>query len=303
MKFIIAGAGGVGGIIGASLARAGHEVSWLARGRNLAALRTTGLSVESPLGNFTLGPQQASDDARELGAADAVIVAVKLYDLAALAPRLAPLATPDTLLLPLQNGIEGPSILAAALPGARVLKGMVVVKAALSQPGRVVCKSGFVRIRMGGRAGLEALAGALNSGNGMTATVSPDIDGDLWRKFVMLASFSAVSCLARASIGAVLDNRQAFDLLLQAVAEATSVAGALGVQMPANPRDIVEPQIKDLPREGKPSMLEDLEAGRPLELDFLSGTVVRLGREHGVPTPVHATACSALAMHSRPTGV
>lgn len=299
MKFVIAGAGGVGGIIGAGLAQAGHQVGWLARGRNLAALRTAGLSVESPLGNFTLGPQQASDDARELGAADAVIVAVKLYDLGALAPALAPLAARGTLLLPLQNGIEGHSILAAALPHARVLKGMVVVKAALPQPGRVVCKSGFVRIRMGGRPGLEQLAAALNSGRGITATVSPDIDGDVWRKFVMLASFSAVSCLARASIGQVLDNRQAFDLLLQAVAEATCVAGALGVQLPADPREIVEPQVKDLPREGKPSMLEDLEAGRPLELEFLSGTVVRLGREHAIPTPVHAMACSALAMHTR----
>ncbi len=300
MKFVIAGAGGVGAIIGASLAHAGHEVSWLARGRNLAALRTTGLSVVSPLGNFALGPQQASDDARELGAADALIVAVKLYDLAALAPALAPLATPDTLVLPLQNGVEGPSILAAALPAARVLKGMVVVKAALPLPGRVVCKSGFVRIRMGGRAGLDALAGALNTGNGMTATVSPDIDDDVWRKFVMLASFSAVSCLARATIGQVLENTQAFDLLLQAVSEALSVARASGVTLPGNPREIVEPQVKDLPREGKPSMLEDLEAGRPLELDFLSGTVVRLGREHGVATPVHAMAYSALAMHSRP---
>lgn len=299
MRFVIAGAGGVGGAIGARLAEAGHEVGWLARGANLAALRR-GLRLESPLGGVTLGAQKASSDAEELGAADAVIVAVKMYALAELAPRLRPLARRGTLVLPLQNGIEAHGVLSAALPGAVVVKGMVSVKAHLAAPGEVVCKSGFCRVRFGGEAPRErlaAFASAMNEGKGIGAVVSETIDTDLWTKFVMLASFSAVACLARTSIGEVLEDADANGLLHDAVSEAIAVARACGVALPTDAQALVEPQVRDLPREGRPSMLEDLEAGRPLELDFLSGAVVRLGERHGVPTPIHAFARRALAMH------
>ena len=296
MRFVIAGPGGVGGNLGARLAEAGHEVAWLARGANLAALRR-GVVLESPLGDVRLGPQRAAEDAAELGAADAVIVAVKMYSLGALAPRLAPLVRADTLVLPLQNGVESHAVLAPALPGARLLKGMVSVKARLKSPGVVECKSGFCRVRFGGP-GADALADALRTAKGVEVTVAADIDLDLWRKFVMLASFSAVSCLSRATIGQVLGERQAYAQLLEAVEEAARVARALGVALPADVEPLVQSQVRDLPREGKPSMLEDLEAGRPLELDYLSGAVVRLGGRCGVPTPFHAMAASLLAMHA-----
>ena len=296
MRFVIAGAGGVGGNLGVRLIEAGHGVAWLARGANLAALRR-GVSLESPLGNLRLGPQEADEDASRLGRADAVIVAVKMYGLAELAPRLAPLAGPGTLILPLQNGVEAHSILGAALPPASVLKGMVSVKTRLKGPGEVECKSGFCRVRFGGPDSAP-LAAALNGGKGIDAVVSADIDADLWRKFVMLASFSAVACLARATIGQVLDDPQAYRLLIDAVTEAATVARARGIAMEADIRSLVDAQVRDLPRDGKPSMLEDLEAGRPLELDFLSGAVARLGAQAGVPTPFHAMASRALAMHA-----
>ena len=300
MKFVIVGAGGVGGNIGARLIEAGHGVAWLARGRNLAALRA-GLLLESPLGNLELGAQEASDDARRLAPPDAVIVAVKMYSLAALAAHLAPLAARGTLFLPLQNGIEAHSVLSAALPQAQVVKGMASTKSQLAAPGRVVCKSGFCRMRIGGHASTEALASALNSGKGLTATVSQAIDADLWRKFVMLASFSAVSCLARATIGQVLENAASRALLLDAVAEAARVGRACSVDLPSDVAELVDSQVKDLPRDGRPSMLEDLEGGRPLELEFLSGAVVRLGAARNVPTPIHDFARRALAMHAQGT--
>jgi 2-dehydropantoate 2-reductase len=115
----------------------------------------------------------------------------------------------------------------------------------------------------------------------------------------MLASFSAVSCLSRATIGQVLGDEPAYRQLLQAVEEAARVARALGLSLPAEVEPLVQSQVKDLPREGKPSMLEDLEAGRPLELDYLSGAVVRLGERCGVATPFHAMAARLLALHSR----
>jgi 2-dehydropantoate 2-reductase len=295
MRFVIAGAGGVGGTLGARMVEAGHQVAWLARGANLAALRE-GLRLESPNGDLRLGRQEAEDDPRKLGRADALVVSVKTYSLAELAPRLAPLAGPDTVVLPLQNGIEARDVLANALPAARVLNGMVSVKAHLDKPGLVICRSGFCRMRFAG-AGATPLAEALNQGKGLEAVVSPDIDADVWRKFVMLSSFSAVACLTRGNIGRVLDDPAAHALLLEAVGEALEVARARGVRLEGSPAQIVDAQVRDLPREGKPSMLEDLLAGRPLEIDSLSGTVARLGAQCGVPTPFHALATRVLAMH------
>jgi 2-dehydropantoate 2-reductase len=296
MRFVIAGAGGVGGAIGARLVEAGHDVAWLARGANGDALRR-GLRLQSPLGDLELGPQKVENAARELGPADVVIVAVKMYGLAQLARELRPLG--EACFLPLQNGIEAHDMLAAALPGAGVLKGMVSVKSHLAAPGLVVCKSGFCRIRFGGDVHpgrLGAIEAALNSGKGIHAAVSTETEADLWRKFVMLTSFSAVSCLARASIGEVLESPDAYGLLLEAAEEAIAVARARGVSFTDGAEELVQSQVRDLPREGRPSMLEDLEAGRPLELEFLSGAVSRLGRGHGVPTPVHTMAYRALAM-------
>jgi 2-dehydropantoate 2-reductase len=298
MRFAIVGAGGVGGNLGVRLAEAGHSVAWLARGRNLFALRD-GLRLESPLGDVCLGAQQASDDAAALAPVDAVIVAVKMYSLEALAPSLRPFG--QAWLLPLQNGIEAHAMLAAALPRAQVLKGMVATKSHLAAPGQVVCKSGFARIKLGGapQRELAALLDALNSAKGVSAEYSPDIETELWRKFVMLASFSAVSCLARASIGQIRDNPEAYHLVLDAVAEAVAVAQAQNVQLDRDIAELVDSQVRDLPREARPSMLEDLEAGRALELEYLSGALVRLGARHGVPTPFHVMANRALEMHAR----
>jgi 2-dehydropantoate 2-reductase len=303
MKIVIVGAGGVGGNLGVRLAEAGHDVAYLVRGRSLAALRSTGISLASPLGDVTLGPQRAGDDAAELGMADAVVVTVKLYDLADLAPRLAPLVGPETAVLPLQNGVEAHEILAASLGAAAVMKGMVSVKSTLTAPGHVACKSGFCRIRFGAaaprsHARAQRLGAALNSGRGVEATLSDDVDSDVWLKFVMLTAFSAVACLARATIGEVLGNAASRALVLEAAEEAAAVGRARGIALPADISAVTLRQVADMPRDGRPSMLEDLLAGRRLELPWLSGAVMRLGEAAGVPTPFHATAYRALAMHA-----
>lgn len=302
MKFVIAGAGGVGGTIGVRLAEAGHDVAWLVRGASLAVLRERGIALNAPQGEVRLGPQKASDRAEDLGAADAVIVTVKLYDLEALAPRLAPLAGADTAILPLQNGVEAHAMLAKALPGARPLKGTVSVKASLAVPGVVDAKSDFCRMRFGEGDGkpsarTERLAETLGAAIGVAAAATPEIELDLWKKFVMLTSFSATACLARARIGQVLGDPGARAFALDAAHEAAAVGRARGVKLPADIVEATLAQVVGMPPEGKPSMLEDLEAGRRLELPWLSGAVVRLGQEAGVPTPLHAMACRLLGMH------
>ena len=282
------------------LAQAGHEIAWLARSTTLAALREHGIRLEAPSEEVKLGPQRASDDAAALGAVDAVIVAVKLYDLGSLAPRLAPLAK-GSMVLPLQNGVEAHAVLSNALPDARVLKGTVSTKSFARAPGHIVCKSDFCKIRLGGDAGpkVEALVTALNGCKAVSATFSASIDLDLWSKFVMLASFSAVSCMARATIGEVLGDAAARRLLVEAAEEAARVGRALGVDLPQDVAALVELHTRDMPKSGRPSMLEDLEAGRPLELEFLSGAVVRLGAKAGMPTPIHEVAYKALSMHAQ----
>jgi 2-dehydropantoate 2-reductase len=303
MRVVMAGAGGVGGYIGVRLAQAGHEVAWLARGETVRVLATDGIVLESPQGEVRLGAQRASDDAAALGLADAVIVSVKLYDLAAVAKQLRPLLGNDTAILPLQNGVDAHAILAEALPGAVPLKGTVSIKSSRVGPGRVVAKSEFCRIKMGevdGRpsARIERLAAALNGCLGVSATVAADMESELWRKFVMLSSFSAIACLARATIGEVLASADARSLMIEAAEEAAAVGRARGVALPPDLVASLTAQTKDMPRDGRPSMLEDLAAGRPLELAYLSGTVTRLGREAGVATPIHHTAYRALAMHA-----
>ncbi|HVL34525.1 MAG TPA: ketopantoate reductase C-terminal domain-containing protein [Burkholderiales bacterium] len=144
---------------------------------------------------------------------------------------------------------------------------------------------------------LEPLRSALDGCEAVTAVLSSDIELDLWRKFVMLASFSAVSCMARATIGQVLGDARARALLVAAAEEAAAVGRARGVPLESDVAALVDEHTRDMPREGRPSMFEDLEAGRRLELEFLSGTVVRLGAAQGVPTPIHALALAALGMH------
>lgn len=303
MRVAIVGAGGVGGYLGVRLEQSGQDVTWLVRGRSLAHLREIGIALRSPLGDVTLGPQHASDSPEALGRADLVIVTVKLYDLDELAPHLRPLVGPGTAVLPLQNGVEAYAMLAARLPAEALLKGTVAIKSRLASPGEIVCKSPFCRIKIGEGASApgeraERIVAVLNACIGVEAAVSADIDGDIWRKFVMLASFSAVSCLARASIGEVLESPEARELVIAAANEAAALGRALGVALPHDVPELVLSQVRDMPKDGRPSMLEDLEAGRRLELEFLSGSVVRLGRRAGVPTPMHSLAYRVLAMHA-----
>ena len=184
------------------------------------------------------------------------------------------------------------------------MKGVVSIKSSLGAPGFVVCKSPFCRITFGepdGRKSVRAerIAAALDGCVGVSAEMPANIDTDIWSKFVMLTSFSAVACLARASIGQVLASDSARALMFEAVHEAVAVARAKGVSLPVGTDELVMKQVRDMPRDGRPSMLEDLEAGRRLELPFLSGAVARMGREAGVATPVHDMVYRALSMHER----
>jgi 2-dehydropantoate 2-reductase len=302
MRFLIVGAGGVGGYLGARLVQAGHDVSFVARGSTLATLTGTGLQVVSPLGDMATGPLKAAEDPATLGPVDCAIITVKLYDLAAMAKRVKPALAPGACVVPVQNGVEAHDILAAALGPGAALKGTIHISSFTNGPGRIDHKSNFCRLRFAEPDGqpsarTTALAAALNTCTGVEATVSPDIEADLWRKFVMLAAFAAVSCLSNSDCGRVLGDPEARSLFSDAIEEVAAVGRARGVALPYDIAAAILKLVETFPARAKPSMQEDWAAGRPLELSWLSGAVVRLGAAAKVPTPIHGTAWRALAMH------
>jgi 2-dehydropantoate 2-reductase len=298
------GAGGVGAVLGMKLAQSGHDVRFLVRGRTCEVLRSQGLQVLTPSGAVAIEKLTAAENAGELGPCDLVVVTVKNYDLEDVAPTLAPLLAKHTAVLPLQNGVDAYDILSDALRHDLVLKGTVSIKSHVEAPGVVVCKSPFCRIKLGpgnakGADAANEIAALLKATDGVEASLSPDIDRDLWLKFVMLASFSAVACLARASIGEVHANADAYATVVRAADEAAAIGRALGIDLPSDMEHVVFSQIKDMPKDGRPSMLEDLEAGRRLELPWLSGAIVRLGMKTGLKTPIHSLANALLSVHAR----
>lgn len=298
MQFVILGAGGVGGYYGAMLARAGHDVAFLARGAHLDAIRARGLRVRTPEGEFVVHPA-ATDDAAELPAADAVIVAVKSYSLGEVAPVAGALAAAGAPVVPLLNGVDAAErLVAMGVPRAAVLGGVTYLSAARVAPGMIERRSPFQRVVVGELGGgaserVERIAGAFREA-GVEAEAVGDVDVQLWRKFVFLAPLAAACGLARAPVGAVRARPLGPLLLERLVGEVGAVGRARGVALPADEEARTLERIRGLPDEMRPSYLLDLEAGGPTELDVLSGAISRIGREVGVPTPVHDTAAAAL---------
>ncbi len=290
MRIAVIGAGAVGGWFGARLAAAGEDVLFVARGAHGRAMRTNGLRVLSPLGDLhlhplrVLAPGEPSD--RPVGL---VLVAVKMYDLAAAAAAAATLVAPGTVVLPIENGVEAAELLAPPVAPARVALGVAYIGGQVEAPG-VIRHVGTTARLVFGPAGahpephLEAFAAACRRA-GIDHQQSPAMAVELWRKFVFLAPFAAMTALARVPAGGLRDDPALWARTRALVEEAAAVGRARGVPLPA---DLVEDRlalIRGLPAGMRSSMLTDLLAGRRLELDWLLGAVVRLGEATGVPVP------------------
>ncbi len=299
MRIAILGSGGVGGYYGALLAGSGNDVTFIARGAHLAALRERGLQVYSMHGDISLEKVQATGDPGEVGTVDLVLVAVKTYDLDAAARAAIPLVGPATAVLPLLNGLDAAERLASALGDERVLGGLTHISSGVVAPGVVRQVSPLRRITLGERDGTtsaraEAVRDVLAAA-GAEVTLTRQIDVALWEKFLFIASIGGICCLARQPMDAVLRIPQTRQLYTEALGEIETLARAREVDLPADAAGRAL-QITAGFRPGtKPSMLADLEAGRRLELEAMSGTVVRYGRELAVPTPVHWAVYAALA--------
>lgn len=300
MKVVMVGAGGVGGYFGARLAARGVEVWFIARGAHLEALRTTGLRVESPKGAVHLEAVQATDDPAAAGTADVVLLTVKMYDLENAARSIAPLIGPQTVVVTLQNGVEAVDIVARHVDRRHVAGGVAYVAAVIAEPGliRHTALEALIFGELDGTRSdrLLALEGAFRSA-GVDARVSDQILVDLWGKFARLSVFSGMTAVTRSPIGVLRSDPQLLGMLVAACEETVRVGRARGVALPDRVLDEIQQMVHGLPPQAKSSMLEDLERGRRLELPWLSGAVVRLGAEMGVPTPIHAFIATVLKPH------
>lgn len=298
MKIAVIGAGGVGGYFGARLAAAGNEVHFVARGAHLKAMREQGLTVKSPFGDIALKPAHATDDPSTIGPVDIVLFCVKLYDTESAAAKLRPLIGPQTLVIPLQNGVDSAERLAGVVPQENVAGGVAYISATIEQPGVIAHLNKVHKLEFGRLDGKpdDRLAAfeAAGKAAGFVAAHRSDIGTALWEKFQFLASFAAITAGARVDNGAIQKTPELAALLRDAIAEVAAIARAKGVALPADAVDRSFATAANLPASMKASMAHDLDRGNRLEIEGLSGTIVRLGQELGIPTPVHRVFQAAL---------
>ena len=306
MKIVMMGSGGVGGFFGGRLAQAGYDISFVARGAHLATMRDHGLLIENaPQGDIHVAKVRVTDDPATLGRADIVILSVKLWDTETAARAIKPLLGPDTGVLSLQNGVIKDDIMRRELGDAAVMGGVGYIASHIARAGVIQQTGTMQRIVQGeydGRASARAtfLHEALLKA-GVKAELSTDVRKSIWEKYVFLVGLSGTTTTTRLPLGPVRTNAQSRSFLLQLMCETVAVGRAHGVALPT---DFAENRLAfadTLPEDMPSSMHHDLERGNPLEVNWLAGGVVQLGRTKGVPTPANEAVCNILALHAAGT--
>jgi 2-dehydropantoate 2-reductase len=292
MRIAVVGAGGVGGGFGAALAKAGADVSFVARGAHLAAMRKDGLKVEGGRGETHLVPTRATDDSKEIGEVDVVLFCVKLWDVESAGEAIKPLIGPDTAVIPLQNGIDAAERLVPILTRSAVMGGVAQISASIIRPGVIRQVGSFMRLIFGEFDNKRSKRGedflALCHKAGFEATLSEQITTELWMKFIQLASNASITAVTRLPLGKLRDDPDLRPIFMAAYQEAIDVGRARGVALPADAIERVLQFIANAPPAMKASMALDLERGNRLELPWLGGKVAELGRQLGVATPTHS---------------
>ena len=302
MRIAIMATGGVGGYFGARLAAAGQDVNFIARGAHLQAIKSDGLRIESDKGDLTLTDVSASDNPADIGPVDLVMFAVKLWDTETAAEMCKPMIGSDTLVIPFQNGVSSMDRLSTVLNPAQVGGGVAHIAAAIGAPGVIKHTGTMARLTFGERDGtvsprMEAVAAAFE-GAGFDFKLSDKIERAIWEKFIFLSSLSGLTALCRQPVGPIRENPDSRVLFEAAIHETAAVGRAEGIDIPEHMEEKTIGFLDNLPPVMKASMLHDLEGGRRLELPWLSGEVVRLGRKHSIPTPVHAAVLGALTFYA-----
>ena len=298
MKILIFGSGGIGAYFGARLAEAGEEVVFVARGAFAEALRRDGLRVFSARGDVHLKPVTLHESAETTGAVDAVLICTKMWSLSEAAEAIRPLLTPETAVVPLQNGVESVELLGKAIGSDNLLGGVAYISAHIEAPGVIRHNTQHARIVFGELDGrrsprAEALHSALERA-GIDAILTDDVTRALWEKFSTLAPLAGACSHYRKDIGGLRDSAGGRELLQALASECIAVGRARGVAFSDDWEKTVYDRFDELGAAVKPSMLLDLERGNPLELEWLTGATLRLGEEVGIVTPASRKVYAAL---------
>lgn len=302
--FAILGSGAVGGYYGAKLARAGHRVTFLARGAHLEAMRERGLQIRSVLGDFAV-PAEATNDPASIGPVDAVLFTVKTYDNDTALPMLSPLVGDATTVLTLQNGIDSSDEVAAVAGEERVLGGATYIATALSAPGLIEQTGTHRKIVFGEVFGdrsrvsdrVSALGQLMEAADIEIETVA-DARRRLWEKLIYLCPFASFTGAARSPIGKLWSDADTRERFMAAVREVEAVARAEGVKVSDEVTKDIRAYMEALPPATRSSMLIDLSQGKRIEVEALQGTIVRRGQRLGVPTPIVGAHYAVLKPHA-----
>lgn len=298
MKIAIIGAGAIGGYVGGRLAQAGHDVTLVARGAHLEAIRNSGLRIDSPNRPTHIAGIAATDDIASIGIVDVAVVTVKLPDLAAAARALPTLIGPKTRIVTLQNGIDARDIIGAHVEPGRIAQGVIYLAAWIASPGVIATPGGKHQMlvdTLGDDATMADFFDAVDAADALDVIRVADGTQVVWQKFTAQSSIAAVTSLTRLPLGGVFASPEATTLLRMLLDEALAVAAASGVVLPGDHAERTMAIYGAQPGAQSSSLLADIVAGKPTELAWLSGRVHGLGRELGVPTPSHTAAWLALA--------
>jgi len=291
MKFATVATGGIGGYLAVRLTQAGEDVATLARGAHLDVIKSKGLTLEAADGLTTVHPRFATDDPAEIGPVDAVIFGVKAKDVERAAESCLPLMGPKTVVIPFLNGVETVERLATVLPLGNIANGTAGISTTITEPGSIGQVGTFATFAFAERdstqsARIKAVRLSFERA-GLEAPVVEDIDVELWRKFCVFASLSGVTAAARCTLGEIRHNPHLSQLFQDGIAETAALGRALGVALPGDMVTRIWDGLGELPDSLRASTAIDLEAGRALEVDWISGAVARLSDAAGLDAPIH----------------
>jgi 2-dehydropantoate 2-reductase len=298
MRVAVIGTGGIGGPYGASLAKAGADVTFVARGAHLAAMRENGLRIEGDRGETHIRPAQATDDIAGIGTVDVILFCVKLWDVEPAAEPLHAIIGPQTAVIPLQNGIDAAERLIRILGSEAVMGGMAFVTGTIVAPGVIRQTGSYQRMTFGELDGRISERGQrvcdLCEAAGFEGVLSSDIMVPVWQKFILLVPLSGLNALTRLPLGEWRRDPDLLALYEAALRETVAVGLAEGVRLPLDSTDQTLAMMRSMPAHHTTSMGNDLLRGNRLELPWFAGKVVELGRRHGIPTPVNGFVYAAL---------
>ena len=301
MNIVVMGTGGVGGYFGARLANAGHNVSFIARGRHLEAIKKNGLKIISETGDILIHPTKVSDNPSDFEIADIILFCVKAFDTESSAKLIKPIVGPNTAVIPFLNGLGHIDIMKDILGNNNVIGGVAAISALIEEPGVIRHNSTMQMLKFGefddNKTERVLAFKSVCENSGINNLIPDNINTDMWQKIVMICTLAGANCLTRLPLGPCRTNPATRRLMKNLAEEVVAVAKAENISLPDNQVEMTMKQLDSLPEGMKASTLPALEKGEKLEASALNGAIDKLGTKHKINTFMHKAVYAALAPH------